>query len=157
MKHTIIYPETHKYVCKYCGKEYQPKKRLIQKYCSASCRVMACRDNKYGIHGLQNKGRVKHITNQQIIEKMEKYHHNDNKKLDSIKDHIHYIEIGIVLKFLFEWYQFAKMNQNLNTSQELRDILKDFIEKNPKIKDDLEKLSKSNPVYNELIAFVNVI
>lgn len=31
--------ETRMYVCNYCKKEYIPKRRRVQKYCSNSCRV----------------------------------------------------------------------------------------------------------------------
>lgn len=31
--------ETRMYVCKYCKKEYTPKRRRVQKFCSNSCRV----------------------------------------------------------------------------------------------------------------------
>lgn len=31
--------ENRKYTCNYCKKEYIPKRRRIQKFCSSSCRV----------------------------------------------------------------------------------------------------------------------
>ncbi|MDK2772164.1 MAG: hypothetical protein KYX68_08080 [Flavobacterium sp.] len=34
------------YTCGYCGKNYIPKRRKVQKYCSASCRTRACQINK---------------------------------------------------------------------------------------------------------------
>ena len=34
------------YTCGYCGKNYVPKRRKIQKYCSASCRTRACKIRK---------------------------------------------------------------------------------------------------------------
>ena len=34
------------YTCGYCGKNYIPKRRKIQKYCSASCRTRACNIRK---------------------------------------------------------------------------------------------------------------
>lgn len=33
--------ESYLYTCNYCGKEYKPARRRIQKYCSNSCRVRA--------------------------------------------------------------------------------------------------------------------
>ncbi|MFW6328238.1 MAG: hypothetical protein ACOC2F_08015 [Bacteroidota bacterium] len=36
------------YQCAYCNDYFLPKKRFVQKYCSESCRVMACRDRKTG-------------------------------------------------------------------------------------------------------------
>lgn len=34
------------YICNYCKNWYIPKKRLVQKYCTPSCRVRACRERK---------------------------------------------------------------------------------------------------------------
>jgi hypothetical protein len=31
--------DTHLYTCQYCGKDYKPKRRYKQQYCSNSCRV----------------------------------------------------------------------------------------------------------------------
>ncbi len=31
--------DTHLYTCQYCGKDYKPKRRYKQRYCSNSCRV----------------------------------------------------------------------------------------------------------------------
>ena len=33
--------ETYHYICEYCSKEYVPRRRKIQKYCSDTCRVKA--------------------------------------------------------------------------------------------------------------------
>lgn len=33
--------ETYQYICHYCGKEYVPGRRRVQKYCRTSCRVNA--------------------------------------------------------------------------------------------------------------------
>lgn len=38
------------YQCAYCHTHFLPKKRFVQKYCSESCRVMACRARKNGHH-----------------------------------------------------------------------------------------------------------
>lgn len=35
--------DTYNYTCGYCGKDYIPKRRKVQKYCSASCRTRACK------------------------------------------------------------------------------------------------------------------
>lgn len=34
------------YTCGYCGKNYVPKRRKVQKYCCASCRTRACNIRK---------------------------------------------------------------------------------------------------------------
>ena len=33
--------ENHEYSCHYCGKNYVPRRRFVQKYCCTSCRVNA--------------------------------------------------------------------------------------------------------------------
>ncbi len=33
--------ETYTYICAYCSKEYTPRRRRVQKYCSSTCRVKA--------------------------------------------------------------------------------------------------------------------
>jgi len=33
--------DTYKYTCGYCSKDYKPRRRRVQKYCSTSCRVGA--------------------------------------------------------------------------------------------------------------------
>jgi hypothetical protein len=33
--------ETYTYICGYCSKEYVPRRRKVQKYCSDTCRVKA--------------------------------------------------------------------------------------------------------------------
>jgi hypothetical protein len=40
-KNNVHNTESRKYKCNYCRKKYVPKKRRIQKYCSASCRSKA--------------------------------------------------------------------------------------------------------------------
>ncbi len=34
------------YTCRYCGKDYKPKRRKVQKYCSNSCRTNAFNSKK---------------------------------------------------------------------------------------------------------------
>ena len=38
--------ETKYYTCKYCFKEFEPKRRRVQKYCSNSCRSSAYQQRK---------------------------------------------------------------------------------------------------------------
>jgi len=55
--------ENHLYTCHYCSKQFEPKRRRIQKFCKASCRA--------GYHRLKNKSTlpIKTTTNSKI-EKM---------------------------------------------------------------------------------------
>jgi hypothetical protein len=41
--------EKHQYICQYCGKEYTPKRRRIQKFC---CR--SCKNNEYNFKKKNN-------------------------------------------------------------------------------------------------------
>lgn len=45
-----------KHKCEYCGKEFEGN--LGAKYCSASCRVLACKARKHPEKGLQGIGQV---------------------------------------------------------------------------------------------------
>ena len=42
---TAVEAHNH-YECAHCGSLFIPKKRFVQKYCSESCRVMACKERK---------------------------------------------------------------------------------------------------------------
>ncbi|MFK8061107.1 MAG: hypothetical protein AB8B78_13585 [Polaribacter sp.] len=58
--------ETRNYECQYCKKEYVPKRRRVQKFCSNSCRV--------GSHQLKNKK-----LNKELVEK------ENRSKFDKVK------------------------------------------------------------------------
>ena len=49
--------DRYTYNCEYCGKEYIPKRRIIQKYCSNSCRARAyqLRNLKTGLSELKTQ------------------------------------------------------------------------------------------------------
>ena len=49
--------ETQFYKCKYCFKEFEPKRRLVQKYCSNSCRSKA-----YHVRQLKNTNKNNNTT-----------------------------------------------------------------------------------------------
>ena len=42
------------YQCRYCESWFMPKRRFMQKYCTESCRVMACRNRKKGLYGVMS-------------------------------------------------------------------------------------------------------
>lgn len=61
--------EKYLYTCQYCGKEYKPNKRKVQKYCSNSCRTNAfnLKNKNNSVQKTENKG----IENKpQKVEKM---------------------------------------------------------------------------------------
>ena len=58
--------EKEYYICNYCKKEYIPKRRRVQKFCSSSCRVSS--------HRLNTSSKVQ--KNQQEVSQ----HSNTNKK-----------------------------------------------------------------------------
>lgn len=55
--------------CQYCGTYFIPKRRFVQKFCSESCRVMACKKRKTGMFGTSG-GTVynrNNVTNQTLV------------------------------------------------------------------------------------------
>jgi hypothetical protein len=56
--------EKYKYTCNYCSKQYVPKRRKIQKYCSNTCRSKAhFQKNKLSEH-IKNKSQLVNQENQ---------------------------------------------------------------------------------------------
>ncbi|MAB47594.1 MAG: hypothetical protein CMC05_03085 [Flavobacteriaceae bacterium] len=56
--------ETKYYTCEYCFKEFQPKRRRVQKYCSNSCRSSAYQQRK----AIENKAKdnLSKLTNSNV-------------------------------------------------------------------------------------------
>ena len=55
--------------CQYCETWFLPKRRFVQKYCSESCRVSACKKRKAGMFGVAG-GKVydrSNVTNQTMV------------------------------------------------------------------------------------------
>lgn len=55
--------------CQYCGTYFIPRRRFVQKFCSESCRVMACKKRKTGMFGTSG-GTVynrNNVTNQTLV------------------------------------------------------------------------------------------
>ena len=100
------------YQCAYCRTHFLPKKRFVQKYCSESCRVMACRARKNGqledvtpnLRGMhtpqqhttpptQHKPHPKAqhtIGMEELIQHLEKRDKELQKKIDKIQTQQHY-------------------------------------------------------------------
>lgn len=55
--------------CIYCGTWFKPNRRFIQKYCTESCRVLACRKRKTGLMGTAggNMYDRNNVTNQTLV------------------------------------------------------------------------------------------
>lgn len=60
--------ENFYYTCEYCSKEYIPKRRYKQRFCSNSCRVSAFKRNQKPV--IQNSNKEKKDSNPIKIEKM---------------------------------------------------------------------------------------
>lgn len=55
--------ENHLYICQYCAKDYKPKRRKIQKYCSNSCRTRAFNSkNELGQSKPENLPEIKEVS-----------------------------------------------------------------------------------------------
>lgn len=72
--------EKYTYSCEYCGKEYVPRRRIIQKYCSNTCRVKS--------HFQRNKG------NTQITENGLSIPSNEKAQKTEFKEKINLAGIG---------------------------------------------------------------
>lgn len=107
------------YNCRYCGVSFAPKKRFVQKYCSESCRVMACRERKNGLLGLGdtivNKGKSR-VTNKAILDQLQEIKTDVKKDLKTINTKANWmliIEVVSLLKQFFDnWSQKAAHERN---------------------------------------------
>jgi hypothetical protein len=145
--------------CQYCKIDFHPTRRFVQKYCSESCRVLSCRERKFGALSGINKPTKVRTTNVSMVELMKIQHAESLQVLKAVKQHVHYIEIGGIVKFIYDWYQNTKKEKNVQQKQKETDNLKGLvgvlIAQNKDIKTDLEVLSKINPEYSEM--FSNLI
>jgi len=63
--------EKHHYICNYCSKDYVPRRRKVQKYCSNTCRVKAhFQKNKQVIIKEENNLPIKVASNKTEKEKI---------------------------------------------------------------------------------------
>lgn len=112
--------------CQYCGTWFMPKRRFVQKFCSESCRVMACKKRKVGLYGTVggNLNDRNNVTNQSLVNKIEDLRSeinehlavsnehfavnkeiglSNNSKLDKIKKYAEFqMLISIILPFIAE-------------------------------------------------------
>lgn len=107
------------YDCRFCGTSFTPKKRWVQKYCSESCRVMACRERKNSYLGLGDvvvsKGKNR-TTNKEILNQLDSLRTEVKKDLKSINTKANWmliIEVVSLLKqFLDTWNLKAANERN---------------------------------------------
>lgn len=111
----VAYDENGKliYRCLYCGEWYPPTKRWVQKYCTPSCTVKACRERKDGFYGvtggtLLNKRNattnkdlqnaliafIQKYEHQQEMDKIHRAHDNEMRQLE-FKELRHQMEIDM--------------------------------------------------------------
>jgi len=57
--------EKYKYTCNYCSKQYVPKRRKVQKYCSNTCRSKAHFQKNKLSKNIKNKSQLVNQENQQ--------------------------------------------------------------------------------------------
>ena len=73
--------------CQYCETWFLPKRRFIQKYCSESCRVSACKKRKGGMFGVVG-GQLydrSNVTNQTLVNQIQ----NQYKQVEELKEQVH--------------------------------------------------------------------
>jgi hypothetical protein len=65
--------ETHYYTCEYCKKQYVPKRRIVQKFCSTSCRVRQHQESKkLGADLESDQNQLSKSENNQKVNKIDK-------------------------------------------------------------------------------------
>lgn len=132
------------YQCAYCRTHFLPKKRFVQKYCSESCRVMACRARKNGQHednaphlrgnhtphphtapAAQNPPPPKPQTltrMDELIKHLEKREKDLQKKLDKIQTQQNYhMVISAIAPFVAEPIR-QKLTQLFKEKQQPQDV-----------------------------------
>jgi hypothetical protein len=104
----------------YCGKEFIPTRRFVQKYCSSACCSLAYRERKNGYLGIRgiNRDTKKFVTNANLAEaltevakQVKKELDSLNVKINSIKTNTTWILVGeaiIFLKLLMDGWALAK-------------------------------------------------
>ena len=72
--------------CQYCETWFLPKRRFIQKYCSESCRVSACKKRKGGMFGVVggNLYDRSNVTNQTLVNQIQ----NQYKQVEELKEQV---------------------------------------------------------------------
>jgi hypothetical protein len=151
--------------CNFCGTKYTPKRRFVQKYCSESCRVMACRERKNGylvneLSGIDKPQDTKNmITNARVLTELNNLKTDikaDLKTINSKANYLLLIDIVSLIKQFFDTWALKKVSErNEDQLRALQFIIKTQVGNNkkdlmylkemvkqlhPKISPDLEKL-----------------
>lgn len=151
--------------CNFCGTSYTPKRRFIQKYCSESCRVMACRERKNGylvneLSGIDKPQDTKNmITNARVLTEINSLKTDlkaDLKTINSKTNWLLLIDVISLIKQFFDTWSLKKesertdeqlkamkfiIEKQLGSNKKDLAILKEMTQKlHPKISPDIEKL-----------------
>ena len=146
--------------CNFCGTKYTPKRRFVQKYCSESCRVMACRERKNGylvLNGIKDTKNM--ITNARVLTELNNLKTDikaDLKTINSKTNWLLLIDVISLIKQFFDTWSLKKANERneeqlkafklviqtqLGSNKKDILILKEMTKQlYPKISPDLEKI-----------------
>lgn len=106
--------------CNFCGTKYTPKRRFVQKYCSESCRVMACRERKNGylineLNGIDKPQNTKNmVTNAQVLIQLNSLKTDikaDLKTINSKTNWLLLIDVISLIKQFFDTWSLKKANE----------------------------------------------
>lgn len=150
--------------CGFCDTAYVPKRRFVQKYCSESCRVMACRERKNGylddLSGVGKRNNTKDmVTNAHLSLQLNSLQSDlkaDLSTLNSKANWMLIIEVVSMIKSFFDTWSLKKANErdekqfevlklilakHTKNNQSDLAIIKEFVKHlNPKHSRDIEKL-----------------
>lgn len=106
--------------CNFCGTSYTPKRRFIQKYCTESCRVLACRERKNGylvneLSGIDKPQDTKNmITNARVLTEINSLKTDlkaDLKTINSKTNWLLLIDVISLIKQFFDNWTLKKANE----------------------------------------------
>lgn len=139
--------------CNFCGTTYTPKRRFVQKYCSESCRVMACRERKNGylsneLSGIDKPGNTKNmVTNARVLTELNSLKTDlkaDLKTINSKANWMLLIEIASLLKQFFDtWNLKTEIERNKIDLKALKVIVVQQLGSNKKDLAFLKEMTKN--------------
>lgn len=113
--------------CEYCDTLFYPTRRFVQKYCTESCRTLACRERKKGIGGTQaNKNRSTSITDL-------------SKEISEMKSMIYQFNSNINTKYQILEIMYSESLRKINETNYLAEKIQEFIKEKYKENERLEK------------------
>lgn len=141
--------------CQYCETWFLPKRRFIQKYCSESCRVLACRHRKKDLFGLSggNINDRNKTTNTEIVKTMDLLKNSIESDIEMMRDQIFEITMANnghlkAIKKNQGWHIFLTVTIPL-IAPNLSKVINNFFSGKTPIDDYSEFISKVKPIVKD--------